>query len=84
MPIQPMGRSSGRLAALGAILLAAAGPARAQDWREYAYPDAGFSAQFPVRPTVAELQYKAGGLSAPAMAASLPMLLADRSTTVTL
>lgn len=57
---------NGRVVVLGALVLAAAGPARAEDWKEYAYPDAGFSAQFPVQPTVAEQRYQAEGLSAPA------------------
>jgi hypothetical protein len=78
MPTQP----KGRLVALGSLLLAAAGPAQAQEWREYAYPDAGFSAQFPVRPTVAELQYKAGGLSAPARVYAAHQGSADYSVTV--
>jgi hypothetical protein len=62
MPMQLIGRR----AALGVLVLAMAGPARAGAWKEYAYPDAGFSAQFPVRPTVAALQYQAGNVSAPA------------------
>jgi hypothetical protein len=73
---------TGRLAVLGALLLAAAGPARAQDWKEYAYPDAGFSAQFPVQPTVAQLQYKAGGVTAPARVYAAHQGSADYSITV--
>jgi hypothetical protein len=78
MPTQ----SRGRLVALGALVLAAAGPASAQTWREYAYPDVGFSAQFPVKPTVAELQYKAGDLSAPARVYAARQGSADYSVTV--
>jgi len=48
------------------LALLAAGAARAQDWREYAYPDQGFSAQFPAKPTVTNIRYKAGALDAPA------------------
>ncbi|HEY4029496.1 MAG TPA: hypothetical protein VGM25_04075 [Caulobacteraceae bacterium] len=51
---------------LTCILLVCGGPARAQDWREYAYPEAGFSAHFPAQPTVSEIQFSAGDLTAPA------------------
>jgi hypothetical protein len=78
MPIQ----LNRRLAALGALVLVAAGPAGAQAWKEYAYPDAGFSAQFPVRPTVAALQYQAGNVSAPAKIYSAHQGSADYSVTV--
>jgi len=73
-----------RLAVLGAVLIgaAAAGPARAQAWKEYVYPDAGFSAQFPVEPTVAELQYKALGPAAPARVYDARQGSADYSVTV--
>ena len=73
---------TGRLVVLGALFLALAGPARAQEWREYAYPDAGFSAQFPVQPTVAELQYKAAGVTAPARIYAAHQGSADYSVTV--
>jgi hypothetical protein len=73
----------GRLAVLGILLLlAAAGPAQAQAWQEYAYPDAGFSAQFPVKPTVAELQYKAKDVTAPARVYAAHQGSADYSVTV--
>jgi hypothetical protein len=67
---------------LGILALAAAGPAWAQTWREYAYPELGFSAQFPVQPTVAEGQYKAGGLTAPAKLYTAHQGAADYSITV--
>jgi len=73
---------SRRLVVLGALLVAAASPARAQDWKEYAYPDAGFSAQFPAQPTVAERPYKAGSLSAPAKVYAAHQGAADYSVTV--
>lgn len=73
---------TGRLVVLGALFLAMAGPARAQEWREYAYPDAGFSAQFPVQPAVAELQYKAAGVTAPARVYAAHQGSADYSVTV--
>jgi hypothetical protein len=78
MPIQ----HSRRLAVLGALVLATAGPARAQSWKEYAYPDAGFSAQFPARPTVAELQYRAKDVTAPARVYAAHQGSADYSVTV--
>lgn len=53
-------------AAAVALLLLAPAAARAQGWREYAYPDAGFSAQFPAQPAVTDAQYKAGDIAAPA------------------
>lgn len=73
---------TGRLVVLGALLFAVAGPAQAQDWKEYAYPDAGFSAQFPAQPSVAESQYKAEGLSAPAKVYAARVGSADYSVTV--
>src|SRR6185312_620438 len=78
MPIQ----LNGRAVAVGALLLAVAGPARAEEWKEYAYPDAGFSAQFPSRPTVAERAYQAGRVSAPAKVYAARKGSADYSVTV--
>ncbi len=71
----------GSLAAAGAVLLVAA-PAWAQGWQEYDYPEAGFAAQFPVKPTVAELQYRAPGLTAPAKVYTARQGSADFSVTV--
>ena len=73
---------AGCLAVLAAILFAAAAPACAQDWKEYAYPDAGFSAQFPAPPTVAELRYEAAGLVAPAKVYAARQGSADYSVIV--
>jgi hypothetical protein len=57
----------GRLAVMGAVLLVyVAAAAKAQDWQEYAYPEAGFSAHFPAKPIVTETQFRAGDISAPA------------------
>ena len=57
----------GRLAVTGAILIVyTAAAAKAQDWQEYAYPQAGFSAHFPAKPIVTETQFRAGDISAPA------------------
>ena len=75
-------RGARRLAALTVLLFAAAAPAWAQDWKEYAYPDAGFSAQFPAPPTVAELRYEAAGLAAPAKVYAARQGSADYSVTV--
>jgi hypothetical protein len=45
----------------------AGGQARAQGWKEYAYPDFAFSVSFPVEPEVATATYQtADGRSAPA------------------
>jgi hypothetical protein len=76
-------RREGRLAVFGALVLAAAaGPGRAQDWKEYAYPDAGFSAQFPAPPNVTQLQYEAAGVAAPAKVYAAHQGSADYSVIV--
>ena len=74
---------------LGAMLVTAAGPARAQDWQEYAYREAGFSAQFPAKPVVAEIQFHAGDIAAPAKvyearqgSAEFSIIVADLSSSV--
>lgn len=66
--------------ALSIVLLA--GGARAQGFQEYAYPDAGFSAQFPVQPTVSEIQYRAGAVSGPAKVYAARQGSAEYSVTV--
>lgn len=65
-----------------ALALFAASAARAQAWREYAYPDAGFSAQFPAEPTVTEIQYKVEGVAGPAKVYQARQGSADFSVTV--
>ncbi len=40
-------------------------PAETKGWQEYAYPDAGFAAQFPAQPILSEGSYRAAGVSAP-------------------
>jgi hypothetical protein len=59
-----------------------AGAARAQDWKEYDYPDAGFAAQFPGQPTVSEIQYRAGAVAGPAKVYAAHLGSADYSVTV--
>ena len=52
-------------AVLAALLLA--GPARAQTWRDYAYPEAGFAVHFPAAPAVAKGEYRtSAGRAVPA------------------
>ena len=56
-----------RLVALAAFSMLTAAPAAAQDWREYAYPDASFAVQFPGEPVVESGAYlAAGGITVPA------------------
>jgi hypothetical protein len=64
------------------LALLAAGAARAQAWQEYAYPDAGFSAQFPAQPTVTEIRYQAGDITAPAKVYAARRGAEDYSVTV--
>lgn len=59
-----------------------AGAARAQDWKEYDYPDAGFAAQFPAPPTVSEMQYRAGAVAGPAKRYAARLGSADYSVIV--
>jgi hypothetical protein len=42
-------------------MLAASAPAGAQTWREYEYPDEGFTAAFPAEPKVETTPYQAPG-----------------------
>lgn len=69
-------------AAVFSISLLTAGAVRAQAWQEYAYPDAGFSAQFLAQPAVTELQYKAGDIAGPARLYQARLGLAEYSVTV--
>lgn len=76
-----------RSAILAALFIAAALPARAEDWQEYAYADAGFSAHFPAKPVVTDIQFGAGALAGPAKAyavqqggASYSVVVADLSS----
>ncbi len=65
--MQPMGRAVAGI--LATVILATLGPgaALAQDWQEYAYPEAGFAAQFPSKPAVSDGSYRtAQGLAAAA------------------
>jgi hypothetical protein len=49
------------------LLTVTAGPASAQGWREYAYPEAGFAVQLPAEPAIEAGSYIApGGISVPA------------------
>ena len=64
------------------IALLAGGGARAQDWQAYAYPDSGFAAQFPAKPTLTEVQYQAGGVTGPAKVYSARLGATDYSVTV--
>jgi hypothetical protein len=50
-----------RLIAFIVAMLAASVPANAQTWREYEYPDEGFTAAFPAEPKVEDTSYKAPG-----------------------
>jgi hypothetical protein len=77
--MQQLGRAGA--AALALAVLGAAS-AKAQGWQEYAFSDAGFSAQFPVRPTVAELGYRIGGETAAARAYAAHQGALDFSVTV--
>lgn len=46
---------------LSALGFLAAGPALAQSWQDYNYPDDGFSVSFPQAPKVESLSYAAAG-----------------------
>lgn len=50
-----------RLIAFIVAIFAASAPASAQTWREYEYPDEGFTADFPAEPKVENTSYKAPG-----------------------
>lgn len=47
--------------AAGALITTASAPAGAQEWREYAYPDEGFTGAFPAEPKVETTSYPASG-----------------------
>jgi hypothetical protein len=42
-------------------IIAATAPAGAQSWREYEYPNAGFTAAFPAEPKIETTSYQASG-----------------------
>jgi hypothetical protein len=50
-----------RLIAFIVAMIAASAPADAQGWREYQYPDEGFTAAFPAEPKVEATSYQASG-----------------------
>ena len=50
-----------RLIAFIVATIAASDPAGAQSWREYQYPNEGFTAAFPAEPQVETTSYKASG-----------------------
>src|ERR1700744_2123835 len=76
MPI----RATAFAATVCVAFLAAA--ARAQDWKEYDYPDAGFAAQFPAEPTVSDIQYQAGAVAGATKRYAAHVGSADYSVTV--
>jgi len=80
-----MSLSGNTAALLAAVTVVASsfGPAKAQDWREYAYPEAGFSAQFPSPPAVRAFTYRtAAGQAAPARMWTAHLGAADYGVTV--
>jgi hypothetical protein len=78
-----------RLAALILALFAASGPAAAQGWKEYSYPDYAFTVSFPADPATAVTTYQAAdGRTVPARVFSaaqdsgvFKMTIADLSET---
>jgi hypothetical protein len=64
------------------IAILSAGAAKAQAWREYAYPEAGFSAQFPAEPIVEDTRYEAGAVAGPARVYEARLGSASYSVTV--
>ena len=50
-----------RLIAFIVAIIAASAPASAQDWREYQYPNEGFTVAFPAEPKVETTSYRASG-----------------------
>jgi hypothetical protein len=65
-----------------AITILASGAAQAQAWQEYAYPEAGFSVQFPAQPAVTEARYEAGAVGGPARVYEARLGSASYSVTV--
>jgi hypothetical protein len=57
--ILPGKNSTMRLIAFALALFAAAGPAAAQSWTEYSYPDYAFTVSFPTQPTIETTVYQA-------------------------
>src|SRR6516165_1278194 len=51
--------STMRLIAFIVAIIAASAPASAQDWREYQYPNEGFTVAFPAEPKVETSSYRA-------------------------
>src|SRR5215468_4691713 len=52
-----------RLVAFIVAMIAASAPAGAQSWREYAYPNEGFTVAFPGEPKVETTSYRISGRS---------------------
>src|ERR1700692_506044 len=50
-----------RLITFIVAMIAASAPAGAQGWREYEYPNEGFTAAFPAEPRVETTSYQASG-----------------------
>src|SRR5450755_3638398 len=50
-----------RLIAFIVAMIAASAPAGAQGWKEYEYPNEGFTAAFPAEPKVETTSYQAPG-----------------------
>ena len=50
-----------RLITFIVAIIAAGAPAGAQDWREYEYPNEGFTVAFPAEPKVETTSYQASG-----------------------
>ena len=50
-----------RLITFIVAIIAASAPAGAQGWREYEYPNEGFTAAFPAEPKVETTSYQASG-----------------------
>ena len=50
-----------RLITFIVAIIAASAPAGAQDWREYEYPNEGFTVAFPAEPKVETTSYQASG-----------------------
>jgi hypothetical protein len=77
------------LALIAAGALAASGPANAQSWKEYSYPDQAFRVSFPAEPKIEASTYQApDGHAAPAKVYSVAqdtgvftMTIADMSST---
>jgi hypothetical protein len=60
LPISPESIKM-RLIMFIVAMIAASAPAGAQGWREYEYPNEGFTAAFPAEPKVKTMSYRAPG-----------------------